>query len=361
MDFSLGEDRQMLVNSLGRFLAGNFDWKKREQVIASAEGWSREIWQELAALGVIGALFEEKDGGYGGASFDIGAVFGEIGRALAVGPFLGTLLAGRLLAATGRADLLEGVIGGEVILSAALETEGVQGVAQDAGWVLTGQQPVVPFAACADHIVIVARTGEGLSLFLVDKAAAGLSVRAYPVVDGGAAGELDLNATPATLLGDAGAAGPVIEEAVAAGLVALSWEAVAIMDVLKDQTLDYLRTRKQFGIAIGKFQALQHRMATLALEIEQARSAAINAAAMFADSRIARERAVSAAKYTIGRVGALAAEEAIQLHGGIGMTWELPLSHYAKRLVMIGHQLGDEDHHLERFIALGRETATTAA
>ena len=163
-----------------------------------------------------------------------------------------------------------------------------------------------------------------------------------------------LNGASAALLGKAGGAGPVVEEAIAAGLVGLCWEAVAIMDALKDQTLDYLRTRKQFGIPIGKFQALQHRMATLALEIEQARSSAINAAARFHEGRIARERAVSAAKFTIGRVGTLAAEECIQMHGGIGMTWELPLSHYAKRLVMIGHQLGDEDDHLDRFIALGR-------
>jgi alkylation response protein AidB-like acyl-CoA dehydrogenase len=126
------------------------------------------------------------------------------------------------------------------------------------------------------------------------------------------------------------------------------------MEVAKEHTLEYLRTRKQFGVAIGSFQALQHRMADLLLEIEQARSAVINAAAAFGASRVERERALSAAKYTIGRVGAQVAEESIQLHGGIGMTWELPLAHYAKRLVMIDHQLGDEDHHLERYITFNR-------
>src|SRR5581483_5451095 len=134
-------------------------------------------------------------------------------------------------------------------------------------------------------------------------------------------------------------------------------EAVGVMDVLKQATLEYLRTRKQFGVPIGKFQALQHRMATVALEIEQARSAAINAAAALDAARKVRERAVSAAKYTIGRVGTLVTEEAIQMHGGIGMTWELPLTHYAKRLTLIGHQLGDEDHHLARFTALSQTAA----
>lgn len=126
------------------------------------------------------------------------------------------------------------------------------------------------------------------------------------------------------------------------------------MDMLKDATLDYLRTRKQFGVPIGKFQALQHRLATMALEIEQARSAAINASDALSGERRTRERAMSAAKYTIGRVGTLVAEESVQMHGGIGMTWELPVSHYAKRLTMIGHQLGDEDYHLSRYVALGR-------
>ena len=190
----------------------------------------------------------------------------------------------------------------------------------------------------------------GIGLFLVEAGAPGLAIRGYPMIDGGRGGELTLSNTPATLLAEDGFS--LVEDAVAAGVVALSWEAVGIMDRMKADTLDYLRTRKQFGVPIGKFQALQHRMATVALEIEQARSAAINASVSLDDPRIKRERAISAAKYTIGRVGTLVVEEAIQLHGGIGMTWELPLSHYAKRLTMIGHQFGDEDHHLARFTAL---------
>ncbi|MBA15124.1 MAG: pimeloyl-CoA dehydrogenase small subunit [Sphingomonas sp.] len=361
MDFSLGEDRQMLVDSVGRYLADTFDFSAREKAIASPEGWSRDMWNGVAELGVIGAFFSEDAGGYGGSPFDIGAVFGEVGRAIAVGPFLETLMAGRVLAATDRSEELAGVISGETrITFADTAMMGANGspvapmhAASDGdGWKLSGGKGVVGYIAGADLIVVSAQTDKGTSLFLVRGDAAGVSIRDYPLVDGGAAGELTLSDTPAELLGGEGAGQALIDEATAAGLTALSWEAVAIMDVLRTQTLEYLRTRKQFGIPIGKFQALQHRMATVALEIEQARSAAINAAAALDKAPNARDTAASAAKYTIGRVGRLATEEAIQLHGGIAMTWELPLSHYAKRLTMIGHLLGDEDEHLSRYIAL---------
>ena len=162
MDFSLGEDRQMLVDTLGRFLAGNFDWKTRETVIETAEGWSRPVWAQLAELGVIGALFDEASGGFGGSAFDIGVVFAEVGKVLAVGPFLGTLLAGRALVAAGETALLEQAIAGEVILSAALDSDAAQGVADGEGWALTGTQPVVPFAASADRIVALK---EGRTVF----------------------------------------------------------------------------------------------------------------------------------------------------------------------------------------------------
>jgi len=164
-------------------------------------------------------------------------------------------------------------------------------------------------------------------------------------------------ARPGRKMGHVNFTAATLEHARGYGLVALAAEAVGAMDVARDFTLEYLRTRKQFGAAIGSFQALQHRMADVLLEIEQARSAVINAAAAIDAPRAQRERALSAAKYTIGRIGARVAEEAIQLHGGIGMTWELPLAHYAKRLVMIDHQLGDEDHHLARYIALARVAA----
>ncbi|WP_454886693.1 acyl-CoA dehydrogenase family protein [Sphingomonas oryzagri] len=365
MDFHHSADRQMLADTLGRYLQQRYPIDARNRISGSEAGWSREHWAALAELGVVGALFGEEAGGFGGTGFDIAAVFERFGKALVVEPFLGTLMAGRALAKAGGQDALLGeVIAGATLVTFAHEEPQSRYDLPDVetratrhgdGWSLTGTKAVVPQIEAADRILVSARiAGEpgdeaGIGLFLVDKA--GATLRGYPMIDGGRGGELSLDDTPATLVAEDGYA--LIEEAVAAGIVALAWEAVGVMDVLKASTLDYLRTRRQFGVPIGKFQALQHRMATVALEIEQARSAGINAADAMDKDRRTRERAVSAAKYTIGRVGTLAAEEAIQMHGGIGMTWELPLSHFAKRLTMIGHQLGDEDHHLGRFIALG--------
>lgn len=362
MDFSLGEDRQMLADTLSRYLQDRYPIDVRHAVSRSEQGWSREHWQALADLGIVGALFGADVGGYGGTGFDIAAVFEQIGRSLVVEPFLGTLMAGQVLASTGQhGDLIAAVIAGMAPLALAFEEPGLRHAPGQAGtmavsvngtWQLTGTKSVVTQAEAAAHLVVSATIGDSgrIGLFLVSASASGLSLQGYPLMDGGRGAEAALTATPATLLVEDGA--EILERVIAAGIVALSWEAVGLMDVIRTQTVEYLRTRKQFGVPIGKFQALQHRMATVALEIEQARSGAIAAADALSAERGLRERAISAAKHTIGHVGTLVAEEAIQLHGGIGMTWELPLSHYAKRLVMIGHQLGDEDYHLDRFIAL---------
>lgn len=357
MDFAIGEDRQMLADTMSRFLANNFDWEKRLKVIETEHGFDRAMWNELAELGVLGALFSEDVGGFGGGAFDIGTVFGEVGRAIATGPFLEALMAGRLLAAAGETEALESVIGGEKVVTFAHQPAydaekgaeiDVTANASGDGWTLDGAKGVVGYVGAADLIVVTAQSDSGDKAYLVEAESEGVSVTDYQLVDGGSGGELHLSGVAARELSGVDAA--VIAETEAAGIVALAWEGVAIMDQLRDQTLEYMRTRKQFGIPIGKFQALQHRMATLALEIEQARSASINAAAHFDTPD--RDRFAAAAKYTLGRVGNLAAEEAIQIHGGIGMTWELPLSHYAKRMVMLGHVLGDEDEHLARYIDL---------
>ncbi|MDD2796227.1 acyl-CoA dehydrogenase family protein [Acidocella sp.] len=363
MDFNHSEYRQMLVDMLGRYLNQRYSMGVRHGIAQSDAGWSAEHWAALAELGVVGALFGEAVGGFGGAGFDIGAVFEQLGKALVVEPFLGTLMAGTALAqAGGHAELLNEMIAGQAVVVFAHEEPQSRYDLRDVetrvletadGWALTGSKAVVPQIEAADWILVSAREAGGISLFLLGKMVAGVSIRGYPMIDGGRGGELILEGADAKRVGSPGEAYAIVEAAYAAGNVALVWEAVGIMDVLKAATLDYLRTRKQFGVPIGKFQALQHRMATMALEIEQARSAALNAAAALGAGRLERERKAAAAKFTIGKVGTLVAEEAIQMHGGIGMTWELPLSHYAKRLTMIGHQLGDEDHCLARFIALG--------
>ncbi|MBR7890981.1 acyl-CoA dehydrogenase family protein [Burkholderia multivorans] len=377
MDFQHTEDRRMLADTLNRFIAEQYPFAVRDRIAQLADGFDRAMWRRFAELGAVGALFPEADGGFGGAGFDIAVVFECLGRGLVVEPFLGTLLAGRALSLAGgdaHRAMLAALIDGSASAAFAhdepgshyeLTTVRTRAERTGDGWVLTGAKGVVDQAAQATFFVVSARVAgrdddaAGIGLFVVPANAAGVSLRDYRKIDGGRAAEVRFErvALPADAAlgdhdGEQGAA--LLERVLGYGLLALSAEALGAMDVAKAHTLDYLRTRKQFGMPIGSFQALQHRMADLLLEVEQARSAVINAAAQLDAPRDVRERALAAAKYTIGRIGTLVAEESIQLHGGIGMTWELPLSHYAKRLVMIDHQLGDEDHHLARYIALSK-------
>lgn len=384
MNFQHTEDRRMLADTLNRFIAEQYGFATRDTIARSAAGFSADLWRRFAELGVIGALFDEAHGGFGGGGFDVAVVFEALGRGLVVEPFLDTLVVGRALAHAGDAAQqarIAALIDGSQIVALAHDEPGshyeasrvtTRATKSGNGWVLNGAKGVVQHGEHADLLLVSARTAfdqpggvfdeAGISLFLVPRNAPGVSVRGYRKIDGGRAAEVTLDEVQVnadTLVGAEGSGFATLEYATGYGLLALAAEAVGAMDVTRDYTLDYLRTRKQFGQPIGSFQALQHRMADLLLEIEQARSAVINAAAAVEapHRERERERALSAAKYTIGRIGARVAEESIQLHGGIGMTWELPLSHYAKRLVMIDHQLGDEDHHLARYIALGRAAA----
>ncbi len=359
MNFEHTDDRRMLADTLVRALRSGYSIETRNAGAYSEAGYDPAIWQQLSELGIVSALFDEAAGGFGGSGFDIMVVFEALGRALVVEPFLGALMAGRALAkAGGHDETLAAIVSGETIAAFAHEDGATPVTATQSGdgWTLTGTKAVVHQAGSAKVFVVTVERDEPL-LFLVPADAAGVSVRGYNVVEGGGAGEVTFDGV--TLGADARVGGEeqgraIVDAAVGAGLLALSAEAVGAMEFVKEATLGYLRDRKQFGIPIGKFQALQHRMATVLLEIEQAHSAVINAASAFdGDDARARDRALAAAKYTIGRTGALVAEEAIQLHGGIGMTWEYAVSHYAKRLVMIDHQLGDEDYHLQRYIALG--------
>ena len=360
MNFEHTDDRRMLADTLVRALRDGYPIETRNAGAYGEAGYDPAVWQQLNELGIVSALFVEAAGGFGGSGFDIMVVFEALGRALVVEPFLGALMAGRALAkAGGHDETLAGIVSGEMIAAFAHDdgTTPVTATKSGDGWTLSGTKAVVSQAGAASvFVVTVEQDGDPLVL-LVPADTAGVSVRSFNVVEGGAAGDVTFeNATVGAdaRVGGEGQGQAIVDAAVGAGLLALSAEAVGAMEFVKEATLGYLRDRKQFGVPIGKFQALQHRMATVLLEIEQAHSAVINAASAFGgDDAKARERALSAAKYTIGRTGALVAEESIQLHGGIGMTWEYAVSHYAKRLVMIDHQLGDEDYHLQRYIALG--------
>ena len=377
MDFNHTEERQMLADTVGRFVQDKYAIDVRHKIVDMESGYDPEVWAEMAELGLIGALFSEEAGGFGGAGFDIMVVFEQLGRGLVVEPFLPQLLAGTVLAECGRTDLIEEVIAGTTLFAFAhgepksrydlahVETTATK---DGDGYVLDGAKAVVLGGDAADHLVVSARLSggskdrAGIALFLVPADA--VEKRGYPTADGYRAAEIRLEGVrvPAdALLADDGIA--LIEEAHARGIVAVCAEALGAMQVAADMTLDYLKTRKQFGVVIGKFQALAHRMADMLTEIEQARSIVINAAGnLDGETRATWERDwhVSAAKNIIGRAGKLVAEDSIQMHGGIAMTWEYAVGHYAKRLTMIDAMFGDTDHHLERCMKLGREKSVFA-
>lgn len=375
MNFEHTEDRRMLADTLNRYIAEQAGIEARHAAAASPQGYSADHWNALADIGAIGALFPDADGGFGGDGFDVAVVFEALGRGLVIEPFLGALVVGRAIATAGNeaqkaqlASLMDGSLVATLAhdeADAHYELAHVKTQAQrnGKGWTLSGRKAVVVHGERAGLLLVSARTGgdtgdeAGISLFLVPGDAVGIQKKGYARIDGGRAADLVFDQVQLgedALLGTEGQGFAVLEQATGWALLALCAESLGAMEVAKQHTLEYLQTRKQFGVPIGSFQALQHRMADLLLEVEQARSAVINAAAAMGADRLTRERALSAAKHSIGRIGTLVAEESIQMHGGIGMTWELPLAHYAKRLVMIDHQFGDEDHHLARFIELGQ-------
>ncbi len=379
MNFDLTEERQMLQDTLRRYLADRYDTGVRNAILDSDTGFSADIWAGLAELGVIGALFSEDDGGFGGAGFDIAVVFEELGRAGVVEPMLDTaILGGGLVAALGNDDqktLVEDVIGGGVHLALAhgepasrydLNRVETSAVTDGDTIVLNGRKAVVANAEAAGHLIVSARESgaaddaDGISLFLVPAGTAGVTLNGYPMFAGGRAAEValdDVRLPASARLGVAGAAFPALETAVARAGVAIAAETLGAMHAATALTREYLLTRKQFGRPIGTFQALQHRFADMLIELEQAQSAVINAAGHLEEDAPRRDLHVASARNLIGRVGRLVAEESIQMHGGIAMTQEYELAHIAKRIVMADHRFGDTDYHLERFIALSAAAA----
>ena len=361
MDFQPTEERRMVADMINKFIQNDYPLKARLDAGASELGYNPQAYTQMAELGLIGALFDEDIGGFGGGGFDIATVFTELGRGLINEPFNDTALAsGYIFAQTGHRDWVEHIISGTKRVALALIENGADydwdmpetlATAKGDGWTLAGTKTSVKFSHGADAIIVSAKiqTTTGLSLFLVKGDAAGMTQHRFQTIDGGSACDISLTDTPALLLGAEGGSYEILDATAARCTLAVCAEALGLMDSIKTLTVDYLRTRQQFGTVIGKFQALQHRIAQMLLEIEQAKSAVTNAAKDLDAPTDERNRAISAAKYSIGRIGCYVAEEAIQLHGGIGMTWEYDLGHFAKRLVMIDHEWGDQDHHLMRY------------
>lgn len=351
MDFNHTEDRRMISDSLRRYLAEQYDNEYRNKIAYEAPYHDPSKWAELAELGILGALVSEADGGFGGDGFDISVVFEELGRGLCAEPMLANLLALRLYAAFGKSERVDAIIAGaERAALAVWESDAfatLEDISMTGGDTLSGRKTVVYGGNSADHLLVVARTAAG-KIGLYEVAAAEAEVLSYAMIDGGGAAEIVLENTRATLIADDAEA--AVNAALDAGRLALCAEAVGIMDVLRDTVKDYLMQRQQFGRPIAMFQALQHRLVDFSIEIEQARSIVI-----LASSKLdAEDRAlhIARAKNLIGRAGKLVAEEAIQMHGGIGMTWEYAPSHYAKRLTMLDAQLGDTEDQLRTVMDL---------
>jgi len=381
MEFNYSEEQLALQDTLQRFISRDYDFDKRRAFSASPSGFSPEAWSQYAELGLLALPFPEDFGGLSGTAVDTMLVMEQFGKGLLLEPYLSTVVTcGGLIRDAGsdslKKRLLPQIGAGTVKLSfAGHEAEGrydlayVACTAQESGgsWRLSGRKTVVLDGASADYFLVSARSGgklsdhDGISLFLVPKDAKGLTVAAYPTQSGARAADLALENVAVgadALIGAPGRALPIIERAVDRAIAALCAEAVGIINALNEATLNYLKTRKQFGVAIGTFQALKHKMADMLIAAEQAQSMAI-IAAVHADSDDAadRHRAISAAKAYIGQAGRLVGQHAVQMHGGMGVVDELIVSHYFKRLTMIDLSLGDADYHLASFSDTLRPTA----
>jgi alkylation response protein AidB-like acyl-CoA dehydrogenase len=357
MDFQLSDEQALLRDTTRDLLSRTYDPESRNKIIETDLGWSRDVWSRLADTGILGLGFEPEEAG----QIEIMVVLTEIGRRLAPEPVVHAALApGALIAERGsdaQTRLLDEVAAGQKLLAFAhLETGhrkptaavATQAARQGDSWTLTGTKNPVPAGDCADTLVVSAALPEGgTGLFLVDGAAA--DRHPYPTFDGQRGAQIDLNSAPAEPLGDAVDASPAIRDAIIRIQSALCSEAVGAMEEALRLTTDYLKTRKQFGVTLNKFQALTQRAADMYVSLELARSMNFYAAMSIADGNLDPVIA-SRAKLQIGRSGRHIAQEAIQMHGGIGMTAEYPVAHYAARLTAIEHTLGSSQDHLHNLI-----------
>jgi pimeloyl-CoA dehydrogenase small subunit len=372
MDFEFTEEQRLLRDSVERLLADRYGFDKRRAYLAEPEGWSRALWAQYAELGLLGLPFAENYGGFGGGPIEVMLVMEAFGRVLALEPYLATVvLGGTALRLAGNeaqhSALLPQVAEGKLLLAFAhgerqsrYDLSDVLATARrrDSAWVLDGAKSVVLHGDCAQLVIVSARTsGErddrnGITLFLVDAAANGIARRSYPMRDGLRAAEISLSGVElddGAVLGEIGGAYPVIKRIVEAGIAASAAEAVGAMEAMQALTLEYLRTRQQFGRPIGQNQVLQHRATEMLMELERGRSMAM-LAAMMVEEPGTTERAhnIAMAKVGIGQASKFVAQNAIQLHGGIGMTEEYAVGHYFRRCMVIEHSFGDTAHHLSR-------------
>ena len=371
MNFNFNEEQLAFADALKRWVTKNYSFEARKQIVHSASGVSDSAWSMLAELGMMALPVPEEQGGFSGSAVDMFVVMQELGRALVVEPYLATVIGAQVLkTGGGHGDLLEQVASGKLKLACALAEKHARydladiitsASAQDGGYCLNGAKSIVLHGAQAGSLIVSARTGGaqrdtgGISLFVVPAASAGVALTDFRTLDGLRAANVtftNVQLPAAALVGAEGAAWDTIDHAADYGAALLCAEALGAMEAIFAATLDYLKTRSQFGAPIGKFQALQHRMADMYIHLEQARSMALLAAVKMGSSDVTeRRRTVSAAKFRVGQALKFVGQQAVQLHGGMGVTDEVMAAHHFKRLTMIELTLGDSDHHLQRFIA----------
>ena len=373
MDFEFTQEQQQFSDALRRWMEKDYTFEHRKKILHSETGVSSEAWSTLAELGMTALPVPEEQGGFNGSAVDMMVVMKEIGRGLVVEPYLATALGAQFLKLAGKQEtLLEQVATGELKLAAALGekqarfdlfdiTTTAAAAAGGDGYVLNGTKVVVIHGGQADQLIVSARSSgaqrdtSGISLFLVPANAAGVNRRDYRTIDGQRAADIrfeNVQVPASALLGAAGEGWEILDAAADYGVTLLCAEAIGAMEALNASTLEYLKTRQQFGVPIGKFQALQHRMAEMFMQYQQASSMATLAAVKVASGdAVERRRTVSAAKARVGQAARFVGQQAVQLHGGMGVTDELPAAHHFKRLTMIEQTLGDTDYHLARFVA----------
>jgi hypothetical protein len=375
MDFNFTEEQSMLRDTVASYLQDHYDFDKRRKIITSDAGWSPAVWKAFAEeLGILGAPFSEEMGGLGGGATENMIVMEEVGKALVVEPYLGTVVIGggfmKHSGYAGAASVIEGIVGGTTTIAFAYaEPQGrytwsdlkTTAKKEGSGYVINGHKAVVIGAPWASHLIVTARTSGGqrdqggVSVFLVDKNAKGIVTRDYPTVDGQRASEVyfeNVSVPADALIGAEDNGLPLVEKVIDEATAAVCAEAVGALRKLHEGTLDYARQRKQFGTAIANFQVLQHRMVDMFINVEQAVSMTYMATIKVDEEAHERAKAVSAAKVQIGKACKFVGQNAIQIHGGMGMTDELAIGHYFKRATMIEGLFGSVDHHLRRYETL---------
>tara|TARA_Y100000992_G_scaffold35582_1_gene19904 strand:+ start:505 stop:1632 length:1128 start_codon:yes stop_codon:yes gene_type:complete len=375
MDFSLSEEQQLLKDSITQFVDKDYLFDVRQKNIKSELGYSSDFWKTFADLGWLGMPFSEADGGYDGGPIDLMVIMESLGRGLVVEPYIpNVVLAGGLISRLGneeqKTNFLPKIISGEIQMSLAFaepqsrfNLSDVITTAKKDGenYILDGYKAVVMNGPSSDTLIVVARTSgtqldeKGLSLFLVDPSAKGVSLRNYSNVDGSKASEVTLEGvevSTSSLLGDEGNIYSVLEEVIDLATLAISAEAVGIMEKMNEITLEYTKTREQFGETLSSFQALQHRMVDTFMAYEQTKSLLLMCAAKLTDKADDAMKAVSALKYQVGIAAKQVGEESVQLHGGMGVTDETNIGHFFKRLTTIRAIFGNTDYHLKRYSAL---------